>query len=54
MNEIQVSIDKSGLNFYSFNPRMVPDSVFSMPVMKKLKDRDPFEINKQDIKGRKK
>ena len=30
---------------YGFNPRMIPDDVYSRPVLRKLTDRDPEEEN---------
>jgi hypothetical protein len=33
-----------GLVFYSFNPRMIPDNVFSRPVFRKLMPRTAEEV----------
>lgn len=31
--------EENGLQFYSFNPRMIPDEIDSKPVFRKLKPR---------------
>ena len=35
---------EEGLNFYSFNPRMIPDNVHSRPVFRKLAPRTQEDI----------
>ena len=39
--------------FYSFNPRMIPDEVFSKPVFRVLAPRDPSDQPVIEVKEKK-